>query len=114
MSLQIELDRLKANPTGAWKQGQRISFEDVRRGGGNVEHITSAEFFGVGKQAGKIPQHHAQAAAQPQVAHVMRFGKRKGQLMSVVKETDPGYWRWLLAEVQGFEAQAKKAGLLDD
>ena len=114
MSLQIELDRLKANPTGAWTKGPQISSEDIRRGRGNVEHITSAEFFGIGKQTGKTDQRHAQAAAQPQVAHVMRFGKRKGQLMSTVKEEDPGYWRWLLTEVQGFEAQAKKAGLLDD
>ena len=115
MSLQIELDRLKANPTGAWTKGPQISSEDIRRGRGNVEHITSAEFFGIGKQTGKTdPQHHAQAAAQPQVSPMMMFGKHRGKTFAEVRAGDPGYWRWAISEVAGFEAKARKAGLLDD
>lgn len=114
MSLQIELDRLKANATGTWTKGPQISSEDIRRGRGNVEHITSAEFFGIGKQTGKTDSRHAQAAAQPQVSPMMMFGKHRGKTFAEVRAGDPGYWRWAVENVAGFEAKVRKAGLLDD
>jgi hypothetical protein len=44
----------------------------------------------------------------------MPFGKHKGRLAADVMEDDPGYWRWACENVAGFEARARKAGLLDD
>ncbi len=116
MSLQIELNRLNANPTGEWLKGPRISFENVNRGTGPMERVTADEWFGrTGKTTGNPAAGQSPKVAQPPtVAHVMRFGKYKGRLMADVQDEDPGYWSWAIRECNGFAAQAKKAGLTDD
>ncbi len=116
MSLEIELNRLKSNPTGAWLQGPRITFDDVNRGSARVERITADEWFGrIGKNIGNPAAGQSPKVAQPPtVAHVMRFGKYKGRLMADVQDEDPGYWSWAIRECNGFAAQARKAGLMDD
>jgi hypothetical protein len=111
MSLEIELARLKANPTGAWLQGPKITAEHVKRGTGTIQHITADEFFGRTGKAGAMAG--GQMAAAPQGAHVMMFGKHRGKNFTDVKQSDPSYWSWCCREVAGFAAKAKKAGLHD-
>lgn len=109
--LQHEIDRVKPK-SDEWKKGPRISAEDVRRGTGNIEHISADEFFGRSGKPGTVAT--GQVAAQPQVTHVMMFGKHRGKTFETVRNSDPGYWSWCCREVSGFSAKAKKAGLLDD
>ncbi len=109
MSLQIELNRLNSNATGAWLQGPRITFENVSRGTGPVERIPAGEVFN-----GSRPAQSTTAAQPPPALHVMPFGKHKGRPMAIVQDEDPSYWSWAIRECNGFEAKARKAGLLDD
>ena len=116
--LRAATDRLTAvGPTGVWMQGPRISWDDLVEGSGQIQHLAPAELF----KEGRSPEPAAQPkqssappkAATPKVA-LMMFGKHKGRPMSEVQEMDPGYWRWLLENVSGFEKKARAAGLLDE
>lgn len=109
-------DRAKAQLNGAWRQGPRITVENVKNGTGAIEHITADEFFGrTGKATGQTGgQQSPKGAAQQRHSAIFHFGKHRGKLMSDVRDADPGYWSWCCREVAGFEAKAKKAGLLDE
>lgn len=107
--LQYEIDRVKPQRSTEWLQGPRVTAEDLKHGRGCIERLARAEFPGT---AGS-PVTRSNTAAQPSL-HVMPFGKHKGRSMAVVQDEDPSYWRWAIAEVSGFAAKAKKAGLLDD
>ncbi len=108
-------DRAKAQLNGPWRSGPRVTSHDLQNGLGAVERVTAEEWFraaGIGKKIGNPPAGQSpKSAAQQRVAPVMHFGKHKGKLMSEVRDSDPGYWGWLIREVDGFEAKAKKAGL---
>ncbi len=114
--LQYEIDRVKPQRSTEWLQGPRISFDDVNHGSGRIERVTADEWFGrIGKNIGNPAAGQSPKVAQPPtVVHVMRFGKYRDRPMSEVQSMDPGYWAWLIREVDGFEAKARKAGLLDD
>ncbi len=106
-------DRAKAQLNGPWRQGPRITADNLKRGTGAIEHITAAEAFPkTGNRTGNVVASATpKGAAQQRVTPVMHFGKHKGKEMSEVRDSDPGYWGWLIREVDGFEAKAKKAGL---
>lgn len=97
--------------TGAWMKGVSISYSDLNRGVGTVEKIPMKELFD-----GRFSKDCAGGAAPevPKAVAVMWFGKHKSRPMIEVMETDPGYWRWCVSEVSGFEKKARQAGLLED
>lgn len=108
-------DRAKAQLNGPWRHGSCITADNLKRGTGSIEHVTAEEWLraaGIGKKIGNLSAGDSpKGAAQPRVSSVMHFGKHKGKPMATVRDEDPSYWSWLLRDVEGFEAKAKKAGL---
>ncbi len=104
-------DLKAADRSGEWRKGPTISFDDMNKGTGNVQRISSAEFFGkqIGKSTGKSSS--PTAAKSPTI---MGFGKHRDRQMADVKARDPSYWSWCLRDVSGFAKRTEKAGLLND
>lgn len=130
--LRAAVDRLTAvGSTGEWFQGPRITWENLIEGNGPIQFIAPADLF-FSAQAQPAPsqantQAHRSAIrsakpaspgpakpARPASYVTMWFGKHKGKPLAVVREEDPGYWRWACREVGGFEKKAREAGLIDD
>lgn len=125
--LRYAVDQTKSQRSGEWLNGPAISAHDVKHGRGAIQHITADEWFGrpagsrqpdgcpvqTGKGTGNPSPSQSPKMAQPPL-HVMRFGKYRDRPMSEVQSMDPGYWAWLLRDVDGFAAKARKAGLMDD
>lgn len=67
-----------------------ITLDDCKNGTGQVEKIKP------------------EALAPENKAGVMKFGKNKGREFSWIKQNDPGYWGWMLENIEGIEKQIPK------
>ena len=108
-----------------WFEGPRITSDDLKHGSGRIEKCSAREIFkGSGGGAGdggaarteQRPTWRSQTSVKkaPPKIEVMLFGKHKGKPLSVIQDEDPGYFAWAVRDVSGFEARARKAGLLEN
>lgn len=102
-------DRAKAQLNGPWRQGPRITAENLKRGTGPIERVTAEEWFRA-LGGGKPPAGQPKGAAQPR-GDLMGFGKHATLTLTQVRDTQPGYWSWALENVKSFRQRAEKAGL---
>lgn len=119
---QIAADEAKRN---AWREGSRITSEDLKRGNSTVVRISAVEAMGHDGGGGYSSGTRSTAGGGRAVTGssnrpstkggvVMAFGKYRGRLMADVQDEDPSYFAWATREVPGFAAKARAAGLLED
>jgi hypothetical protein len=99
LDLDSTIRQLGASATGWWRKGPSISFNDLKNGTGNVEHITSAKFFNTSD-----PEESRGEA-------LITFGKFKGKPLSWVKENERNYWDWCRGNLDWFDKKVSKLGM---
>lgn len=102
---QFLKDSPKAEISGKWREGPRITFEYLKTCG---DIVTMAQEF-------KAKEGYAvKKSAKPSTpGSLMGFGKYKDKTLLWVSTSDPRYWEWCCSDVGGFEDRAKSAGLLN-
>lgn len=98
-------DLPKAQISGAWRKGPRITFENLKEGTGPIEHTTGIIKEGYGHPA-KNPAKMAESGPP-----IMGFGQYRNMTMTEVKTKYGRYWDWCIENVKGFDERAKKARL---
>lgn len=95
-----------------WLKGPKITAENLKKGTGCVELLDRPEWV---KSPNGAKSAISGGAAKPvQNAAVFGFGKYKSRLYVDILEENPGYLRWCVQEIDGFEAKLRKAGINPD
>lgn len=87
---------LAAKIDESWRKGDKITFNDLKFGRGNVERIKSL---------------CDDSSSSSNKMIIMGFGKYSQRPMSWVKENDESYWEWAMENLDFFPGKAAKAGL---
>lgn len=101
--LNAAADRLTASVSGEWRKGPKITTADLLSGTGGVERV---DWLKTGKDTGNLADENPAKPIQ-----IMGFGKFRDRQLSDIKQNEPGYWKWAVAEIKGFDKKAKAAGL---
>ena len=118
-TLEITLNRLKPK-SDAWKNGPKITKDDLKHGRGNVEFISKTEIqtektFQTKsttlphKTGFKMP---VKTLPKQNSCPIMNFGKYRDKPMKWVMENDIQYWEWCIENITNFEDRAIKANLV--
>lgn len=105
-----------------WLKGPKITAENLKKGTGCVELLARPEWVkdpaGQSTQVSMRNRGQSSSVAAPQKsmqnAAVFSFGKYKSRLYVDILEENPGYLRWCVQEIDGFEAKLRKAGINPD
>lgn len=115
MSQTLEMVLNQVRPkSDEWKNGPKISFEDLKKNSGNIEYISCLEGEPIVKTPIIIPplKKLSSSKAELKPSPLMNFGKYKTKTMAWVQENDENYFEWCLENIDWFQGKAIKAGLL--
>lgn len=112
-TLQMVLDKVSKR-SEEWRNGPKISFQDLKTNSGNIEYISGLEGDPIIKTAINIPPLNKKSSQQKPSSSspLMNFGKYKTETMEWVQENDENYFEWCLENIEWFESKATKAGLI--
>lgn len=105
-TLQMALNRIKP-PSEEWRNGPKITAEDLKNNTGNVEYISSIHddvpIVNNKKQTTLNFKSQKPKPAKSNSSPIMNFGKYRDKTITWVMDNDSNYFEWCLENVPSFQ-----------